>query len=332
MMEKVQHVFNYDPVTHLLSSKNPAVSYFTKRDLLKESVPSISTIWQLPDIEKKMNKQQSDGSWKFPGKHSVKYPPYHYTLVQTWKELRTLIQQYEMTRKHPGVERACEFLFSCQTKDGDIRGMIGNQYATYYTGAMLGLLIQAGYETDERVIKGLEWLLSMRQDDGGWTIPLLTHKLSLNEQRRLTSEKADPLPPDTSQPFSHNWTDMVLRGFARHPTYKNHEGVRIAADLLKSRLCKPDTYGSYHSAENWFRFEFWWTNLLTSLEILALLDYSKDDPDINKAVTWFIDHQEPSGLWNTNYMKGKVGSKSLEKQQWLTLRIYRVFQQLYSKA
>ena len=76
-----------------------------------------------------------------------------------------------MNINNPSVLNASEFIFSCQSKDGDIRGMIGNQYATYYTGTILYLLIKAGYENDERTIKGLEWLLSYRQNDGAWTIP-----------------------------------------------------------------------------------------------------------------------------------------------------------------
>jgi len=73
------------------------------------------------------------------------------------------------------VGKAAEYIFSFQTPEGDIRGFIGNQYATYYTGYILALLIQAGYVDDPRVEKGMQWLLEMRQNDGGWTVPILTH-------------------------------------------------------------------------------------------------------------------------------------------------------------
>lgn len=77
------------------------------------------------------------------------------------------MEQYGFNREHPQAQKAAEFLFSCQTEAGDIRGMLANQYATYYTGAILSLLIQAGYEDDPRVEKAFQWLLHMRQDDGG---------------------------------------------------------------------------------------------------------------------------------------------------------------------
>ena len=38
-------------------------------------------------------------------------------------------------------------------------------------GAILELLIKAGFGDDPRVEHGLEWLPSMRQADGGWIVP-----------------------------------------------------------------------------------------------------------------------------------------------------------------
>ncbi|MBN1995971.1 hypothetical protein JW935_00380, partial [candidate division KSB1 bacterium] len=211
-MSNWQKQLKYDPIPSLLDSDDQALQYFVKRDLLQEQVPPISTVWQLPEVQKILKKQQSDGSWKYTGKKDPdNYPAYHYPLVETWKQFRFLVDKYEMDRTHEGVQKAAEYLFSCQTGDGDIRGFIGNQYATYYTGAMLGLLIKAGYTNDPRVEHGLHWLLSMRQEDGGWTIPILTADISWDEQMKLTSRFAEPIEPDRTMPFSHNWTGMILR-------------------------------------------------------------------------------------------------------------------------
>ena len=166
-------------------------------------------------------------------------------LIETWRQFRFLIERYGMTRAHPQVERAAEFIFSCQTEEGDIRGFLANQYATYYTGAVMALLIQAGYAEDARIEKGFQWLLGMRQDDGGWSIPMITHKLDRATQYRLASEYAEPLQPDRTKPFSHHWTGMVLRAFAVHPTYRHSAEARAAGELLKSRFFLPDAYSSY---------------------------------------------------------------------------------------
>jgi hypothetical protein len=324
-----------DPTPTLLSSGSEAVAYFTRRDLLEEEVALIDHVWQLPEVQGILRRQRPDGSWKYTGKETVSYPKHHYQLFQTWKTFRILVEQYEFTRKHHAARMAAKFLFSCQTEQGDIRGMLANQYATYYTGAMLAHLIKAGYEDDPRVEKGFMWLLSMRQDDGGWTVPILTRKFARKTIYGLTSKYAEPVEPDRSKPFSHNCTDMVLRAFAVHPEYRRCDEAKKAADLLKSRFFKPDAYSSYRAASYWVRFFFWWPNLVTSLDSLSLMGYSKDDPDIRKALDWLVDNQSSDGLWRMTYVKGtKEGTsakneKTRERQLWLTLAIARIFKRFY---
>jgi hypothetical protein len=306
----------------MLYSGNAAVSYFVRRDLLGEPVEPIGVAWGLPEVGKLLGKQSPNGSWRHRGKRTVAYPPHH----------RLLVERYQITREHPAAERAAEYLFSCQTEDGDIRGMIGNQYATYYTGAIMAHLIEAGYAEDPRMERGFRWLLSMRQDDGGWTVPILTHKLDREKSHRLTSEKADPLEPDRSKSFSHNWTDMVLRAFAAHPKYRLSPEARVAGMLLKSRFFKPDVYSSYKAASYWVRFAFWWPNLLTSLDSLSKMGFTKDDLDIRIALDWFVEHQEPDGLWNLTYVEGKRATDNevnRERRLWLSLAVARVLQRLY---
>jgi hypothetical protein len=219
---------------------------------------------------------------------------------------------------------AAEYLFGFQTGKGDIRGFIANQYATYYTGDILSLLINAGYADDPRVEDGMNWLLSMRQDDGGWTIPILTHTFDRETGYKLTSSYMDAVESDLTKPFSHNWTDMVLRAFAVHPVYHRSEEARRAGELLKSRFFQPDVYSSYKDARYWTRFAFWWPNLLTSLESLLLLGFSPDDPDIRKGLGWFLEHQQEDGLWNVS-SEGRPGTegKPLERA-WLSLGICRM--------
>jgi hypothetical protein len=324
----------FDAVSALLSSNNKAVIYFTERDLLNKSVPALNQqIWRLPEVEGAFRKQQANGSWKHNGKETSGYPKHHYSLVETWKVYHLLVERFELTKEHEGARKAAEFLFTCQTEQGDIRGMIANQYATYYTGAILAALIQTGYTDDPRLEKGMQWLLSMRQNDGGWTIPLLTHKLNKQAWLDLTSNYAEPLEPDRLQPFSHNWTDMVLRAFAAHPKYRYCKEAKAAADLLKSSFFKPDYYSSYQDSSYWVRFCFWWPNLLTALESLSLMGYSKDDPDIQKGLSWLIENQAEDGLWNLTYVKNsKAGSseKMKENRLWLTLRITRVLKKFFT--
>jgi hypothetical protein len=314
------------PVAALLSSHNKALEYFVERDLLNKAVAPIDEVWHLPEPQRLLKKQQPDGFWSVSGRKPEIYPPGHYKLVETFKNFRILVERYEFDRRYLPLQKAAEYLFSFQTPAGDFRGMLANQYATYYTGYFLSLLIKAGYQDDSRVIRGMEWLLSMRHNDGGWTIPLLTHKYNREEWYRLTSTYVEPLEPDRSQPFSHNWTNMVLQAFAVHPEYRHSVEAREAGLLLKSRFFQPDVYTSYQAAGYWARFAFWWPNLLTALDALYSLGFNKDDPDIQKGLDWFIRNQQKDGLWNISPQdKPSATKKYTEERLWLGLAISRLF-------
>jgi hypothetical protein len=142
----------YDPIAPLLSSGNEAIRYFARRDLLGERVDPVDRLWQLPEAQRILRKELADGSW--PRSGEKKHPAVNYGLIETWRHFRFLVEQYGFIREHPQALKAAEFLFSCQTDEGDIRGILANQYATYYTGAIMSLLIQAGYEDDPRIEKG----------------------------------------------------------------------------------------------------------------------------------------------------------------------------------
>ncbi len=332
-MDNWQKQLKYDPLPALLSSGNEAIRFFARRDLLNEQTGSVQPLWQLPQVQKILKKQLPDGSWPRAGE--VKHPSINYHLIETWRNFRFLVEQYGVTREHPLGAKAAEYLFSCQTDEGDFRGILANQYATYYTGAIMALLIQAGYGDDPRIEKGFQWLLAMRQNDLGWSIPLITHKLDRATQYRLTSEYAEPVQPDRAKPFSHNATGMILRAFAVHERYRQSEAARIAANLLKSRFFKPDAYTSYQDAGYWVRFEypFWWNNLVGALDSISRIGLSKDNEQIQQALSWLVDHQEESGLWKTTYAKPqekeKDNTKTQEMKAWISLAICRVFRRFY---
>jgi hypothetical protein len=308
-----------------MGSPDEALRYFARRDLLGEDVGPVQALWKLPDARRILQKQQADGSWPRAGTSTA--PAVNYRLIETWRNFRVLVDQYGFTRKHPQARRAAEFIFSCQTEDGDIRGMLADQYATYYTGALLGLLIQSGYAHDPRITKGIRWLLSMRQLDGGWTIPILTHAFDRSTLHRLTSRHAEPVEPDRTKPFSHHWTGMVLRAFAAHPKHRTSVAALAAGRLLKSRFFKPDAYGSYRAPSYWLRFgyPFWWTNLVTALDSLSLLGFSSRDAGIREALDWLREHQERSGLWRTSY----ADPKARATDPWVTLAVARVLRRFH---
>lgn len=323
----------FDPIPPLLSSGNRVVEYFARRDLLEEKAASIDTIWRLPEAQKILHKQLADGSWPHPkdGKSGAQ----NYRLIETWRQFRLLVDMYGFTRENPQAEKAAEFIFSCQSEDGDIRGFLANQYATYYTGALLSLLIKAGYTDDPRVQRGFDWLLSMRQNDGAWSVALITHKLTRKQILDLTTRFFPPLQPDRAKPFSHNATGMVLRAFAAHPEHRRTAAARKAAEMLASRFFQPDAYTSYHAASYWVKFQFpyWWNHLVAAMDSVTLCGLTDRNDDVRKAAAWFVDHQEKSGLWKTSYVRqGKAYRESAAMtgmKPWIGLSVCRIFKRLY---
>jgi hypothetical protein len=325
----------YDPIRPLAGSGEDAFTYFVRRDLLRKNLPPVSTIWTTKKAQSIFNKQKPAGYWVYPGKGE------EHNLLQTLKNLQALVYQYGFHRTHAATALACEYLFSHQTDEGDIRGFIGNQYAPYYTGIVVALLIEAGYEDDPRIEKAVQWLLSVRQNDGGWVIGSPGFSglpdLRWKEIAYLTSDRhAETVKAfDKTRPFSHSGTGMAIRAFAAHKRYRYSPEVLQAARLLKSHFFMEDNYSSYQAADHWVRFQFpfWWNNLLAAMDSLSLIGIPSTDGDIKRALDWFIDHQQEDGLWKSSYShihKASENSKSLEQRLWISLAICRMLKRFYT--
>jgi hypothetical protein len=315
----------FDPVSALLESGDEALMYFARRDILGYEVEPVEMLWDLPEPEKLIRKQQENGSWKYPGKDATPQANTNYDLLETYRNLRILVEMYGFTKAHSVIEKAADYLFICQTDEGDIRGILSNQYMPYYHGAILGLLIEAGYQDDPRVAAGVEWLLSVRQDDGGWVIPAQT---ILPKDKTPEFWNGNPLPPDRSLPHAHLATGMVLRAFAVHSKYRQLNEALAAGESLKNRFFKADKYNDRKAKSYWlkFQFPFWWTNLITALDSLGKLGFGLDDADIKRGSDWFLQNQNDDGLWPTGYGSG---NKSEINRRWVGLAIGRVLSNLF---
>jgi hypothetical protein len=313
-----------DPIPALMSAGDKALSYFVRRDLLEEDPGPATVLWELPEAQRLLRKQQADGSWRYPGGNPETTPGSNYAVLETYRSLGLLVETYGFDCRHPALRAAAEFLLSCRTAEGDIRGILGNQYMPYYHAAILELLIMAGYAGDPRVVAGLEWLLTMRQADGGWIVPLQ----AVPSRERTRDIWAGPtIPPDRARPFSHLATGMVLRAFAAHPTYRSHSDALMAAALLKGRFFLADKYNDRQAPAYWLKFQypFWWANLLTSLDTLARMAFPADDADVRRGLDWFAANQGPDGLWEHGYGAGKGAQAA---RLWVALAVCRVFRSL----
>jgi hypothetical protein len=316
----------FDPLPQLLSSENKAIVVFTKRDLLEEKVASVETLWGLPFVTRAIGKQQKDGSWKYPGGKPDVRSRQNYNQLETYRILGELVEKYGLKNSNPSIEKAASFLFGFQTEEGDFRGIYGNQYTPNYTAGIMEILVKAGYEEDPRIEKGFRWLLSIRQRDGGWAIPLRTKKAKLD----AIAMSRKTIQPDKSKPFSHLVTGVVLRAFAAHKIYRESVEAKTAGKLLASRFFNRDLYPDRGTIEFWtkFTFPFWFTDLLSSLDSLSLLRFTTNDPHVKKAVDWLVAKQQKIGSWNLTILKGK----DKEVNRWMSLAICRVIKRFHKDS
>ncbi len=317
----------FDPVRALLSARNEAVRALSRRDLLGQDSGSSGTLWRLPAARRILDRQSPSGCWEYPAARLRIRSQQSYNQLETFRALRVLVEEYAMDRESPAISRAAEFLLSCQTGEGDFRGICGNQYIPYYSAAFMELLIKAGFSRDSRIEKGFRWLLSVRQDDGGWAFPLRT------EGRNLSREtfEGPTIAPDKTKPFSHLVTGVVLRAFAAHRVFRKSDEAHAAGRLLESRFFQPDKYPDRRAPSFWtsFSYPFWFTDLLSSLDSLSLLGFGGGDPGVKNALDWFARRQSDDGRWRLSL---RAMAREEEPDLWITLAICRVFKRLADRT
>ncbi len=317
-MEGWQASLKVDPIPTLLASDNAALASLVRHDLLGEEAHPLELLWHLPQVERLLRKQRSNGAWKYPSGGKVRTQE-DYDQLETFRALGHLIEQYGLNRHHPAIGRAADFFFSHLTAEGDFRGIYGNQYSPNYSAAIMELLIKAGYENDPRIEAGFRWLLGLRQRDGGWALPLRT----VGKIFDRATLQADPIRPDTTRPSSHLITGVVLRAFAAHAVYRRSREAQAAGAGLSSRLFAADVYPDRRAPGYWttFSYPFWFTDLLSALDSLSQLGFSSAGGRIQQALDWFVAHQGDDGLWRLSLVR-MTGER--DRDAWISLAICRV--------
>ena len=302
-----------ETIKTLLDTRNMAIIAFTKKELLGEEV-NIEQLWTLQQVKKILKKQQPNGSWIYPNKKAILQSPTNYNQYQTYKTLAELVEFYGLNKKHKAIRKAAKYLFSFQTKNGEFRGMYGNQYSPNYSASITEFLIKAGYN-GIRIQKSLNWLLKMRQDNGGWAIPFRTR----NEKLEALNKKKT-IKPDKTKPFSHLITGIVLRPFSLMTMYRKK--VKDAGMLLANRVFTRDKYPDRNGVEYWtkFTYPYHWTDILSTIDTLTLLGI-KNHPKITEIKKWFEKHKQENGAYKVSVM---AGAKYSEVNHWITLQYLNV--------
>ncbi len=309
--------FQESTIKTLLLSGNEALVAFTKQRLLGEKV-DIEELWTLPQVETTLRKQQPNGSWVYPNTKASLRSATNYNLYQTYKTVAELVEFYGLNKKHEAIRKAADYLFSFQTNEGEFRGVYGNQYSPNYSASITEFLIKAGFES-ARIEKSLDWLLSMRQNDGGWAIPLRTRHKGLSALHEM-----ETIEPDRNEPFSHLVTGIVLRPFSLMSAYQGK--VKDAGLLFAARVFTRDKYPDRMGIEYWtkFTFPYHWTDILSTIDTLTLLGI-EDHPKVNEIIAWFRAHKQENGIYEVDVM---AGAKYTDVKYWIALQYLNVLKRL----
>lgn len=317
---------NHDPLPFLLNSDRVPLLYFTRRDLLREKTGPVQGLWTDIEARRILARQRPDGSWEYPGGGNRRIrAPEDYNQLETYRQLGLLVEKFGVNRKQPGLRRAAEFLFAHQTAEGDFRGIYGRQYTPNYSAGIMELLVKAGYGSDPRIERGFRWLLSMRQEDGGWAIPLRTAPRSAHKWTQVMLSAL--IHPDLARPSSHLVTGVVLRAFAAHDRYRRSEEAHAAGRLLSRRFFTSDAYIDRKAPEFWEKvsFPFWFTDVVSALDSLSLLGFRATDEGISGALDWLRSRQSIDGSFRLKLLRDRDRNLS----HWVALAVCRIFRRFY---
>lgn len=232
--------------------------------------------------------QLSDGQWVTPGTsmQELYRPKYAAT---NWCLL--VLAELGASRSDPRVARGAELLLRQASDPGD-DGLGGEGSEVCFTGNCVRMMTRFGYGGDPRVVRAVDWLVSVQKEDGGWhCFPSTTGTLDAWE---------------------------ALAAFAALPTGGRSPAVLAAIDrgvefFLESGLLRegPEPYAP------WLRLHYpihYYYDALVGLEIVTSLGRG-DDRRLRPALDWLESKRGPEGRWNLDSLHPdiEVGPEYLGK-------------------
>lgn len=285
-----------DQVVSWLLSQNPAVKYWTLRDLLgrPENDPEVRMVQQSitswSPVSELLREQHPDGYWGEP--EDVYWPKWKATV---WPLI--LLAEMGVPKEHPAIKRACEYFL--KVMDGQDRSWPPRTYSgedargqwpwqsvwePCVTGNMARTLTVFGFGEDPRVREMYEWLVRYPLPDGGWNC----------EPGPWGKEVFHSSFMSTVEPL---WAFSVL------PVQKWPEGAKEVVEracefMLVHRLYKSDKTGQVIN-EDWTRLHFplfYFYDILHGLGVLTALGYG-GDVRVRDAVELLRSKRFSNGTW-----------------------------------
>jgi hypothetical protein len=162
-------------VRWLLETENPSIRFLTLTQLLgkqameSEAIGARSAIYLWPPVRKILDRQRTNGGWD---KGRTWYLPKYKSTV--WQLI--ILSQTGIDPALPEIRTMCDYSFRFQTPEGGfVSGMTRHinedwgRLAGCLNGNVIASLCRFGLSNDARVVRALDHLLDIQEQDGGWT-------------------------------------------------------------------------------------------------------------------------------------------------------------------
>jgi hypothetical protein len=305
-----QKLSKESPIEWLLEETNPSVRYFALRDVLgknennpklqlaKESTPDSKTVKRI------FERQRQGFYWENQMRpYLPKYKASYWTIM--------LLAQLGVDRTDRRMENACESIFQFQLDEGGFANELGQKTGEHepsreislthvtspgnfgiyehqmscLTGNISAALIRAGYANDRRVVRALEWLVKIQNQDGGWLCPYW--RAHIRDKHGCFYGTICPMEAFSEVQVKDVNTQMktcIDRG---------------AEFLLMHHLFKADHHNFRVINQSWLKLGFPWFygyNILRGLDVLTRLRYVKDKR-LNDAFELLLLKRRKDGAW-----------------------------------
>jgi hypothetical protein len=177
-----------------------------------------------------------------------------------------------------------------------------------------------GYDSDARVLKALNWLVKIQNQDGGWLCPYW--KAHIRDKHGCFYGTICPLEALSEMPEKMRTSEM------------RKAAEKAAEFLLMHRLFKADHHGYKVINQNWLKLSFPWFygyNVLRGLTVLTKLGYV-DDERLVDAVKLLLKKRSQDGTWllenaPTGRMHANIETVG-KPSKWVTLNALKVLKRL----
>ncbi len=283
------------PVEWLLDNKNPAVRYWTLKEILgklndeDEVVRARGQIASWTPVAGYLKEQHSDGYWG--DREDVYWPKWTATV---WPLI--LLGEIGVPGSYPSIRKGCEYFM--QVMDGQDRSWPPQNYSDEdlrgwrlvwepcVTGNMARTLTVFGFSEDRRVREMFDWLIKSQGEDGGWNCETEAQRNGEAVHHSSFMSTIEPL-----------WAFSELDQ-QKWPKGGRETVERAAEFMLVHRLYKSDKTGKVIEP-HWTQLHFpmfYEYDILHGLRVLSKLGYGGDER-MSDARELLVSKRLPDGTW-----------------------------------